>query len=102
NQGALLADVQETPLGGDYWRAILAYALSVIDPALHSQENLVSLYKDILQKKQEDIMTIARQIELRGERRGELCGEQKGRREEKIALAKRMLADNEPLEKIKK
>ena len=114
NRAELQGDVVDTPLGGDYWKATLTYALSVVDPTLHSSEKILNLYKDKLSKTYEEVMTIAKQLEkigeLRGERigekrgmlRGEKIGELKGAKTRNLEIAKNMLGDRASVEKIKK
>ncbi|OJW72228.1 MAG: hypothetical protein BGO68_06260 [Candidatus Amoebophilus sp. 36-38] len=81
-------DMGVPPLGADYWEAILYYATNVLNPAYHSEEDLLSLFKETLFISKEDIMkTIARQIEKRGEVRGMQQGIEKNR----LAIAKNML-----------
>ena len=80
NRAELQGDVVDTPLGGDYWKATLTYALSVVDPTLHSAEKILNLYKDKLSKTYEEVMTIAKQLEKIGELRGERIGELRGER----------------------
>ena len=70
---------------GDYWKAILIYSSYVIGKEEKSEKDLVSLFKEVLSKNEEEIMiTIAQTIE----KRGEIRGIQKN----KLAIAKNMLA----------
>ncbi|OJW72255.1 MAG: hypothetical protein BGO68_05930 [Candidatus Amoebophilus sp. 36-38] len=77
-------EMSTPPLGADYWESILCYASNVLNPAYHSEEDLVNLFKEKLFISKEEIMrTIAHQIEKRGEKRG--------METKAIAIAKNML-----------
>lgn len=79
-------------LQGNYWKTILIYSIHVIGKKGNSEKKIVSLFKDVLSKNEEEIMTtIAQTIERRGERRGEKRGEIKGIKKGKLAVAKNML-----------
>ena len=88
------------PLGPDYWQFIFYYLSNVLDPAYVSEEELVSLFEDKLFINKDIMRTIARQIEKRGEIRGRQEGMQQGMQARNLDIAKSMLQDREPLEKI--
>jgi predicted transposase/invertase (TIGR01784 family) len=70
---------------GNYWKTVLVYSSYVIAKGEKSEKDLVSLFKEVLSKNEEEIMiTIAQTIERRGEK--------KGRQESRLAIAKNMLA----------
>lgn len=73
---------------GDYWKTILIYALHVIERKGNSEEKIVTLFREVLSKNQEEIMTtIAQVIEKRGEQRGM----ERGMQARNLAIAKNML-----------
>ena len=62
----------------------------------HSSKEILDILKAIAPNKQENIMTAARQLEIRGEKKGM----QQGIRVRNVEIAKNMLSYNEPKEKI--
>ena len=76
----------------NYWKVILIYSTHVIGKKGNSEKKLVNLFKDVLSKNEEEIMTtIAQVIEKRGEKRGEERGEKRGVQKNKLTVAKNML-----------
>jgi len=62
----------------------------------HSSEGILDILKTVAPNKQENIMTAARQLEIRGMKQGI----QEGMQQEKLHIAKNMLQSHEPKEKI--
>jgi predicted transposase YdaD len=81
-------------VGGHYIYSMLEYAKNLGD--LEIGEKIYKFIEQIFTDKQDLIMTYGQKLEKMGEQRGMVIGMQ----EEKLALAKVMLQDSEPIEKI--
>ncbi|WP_425363037.1 Rpn family recombination-promoting nuclease/putative transposase [Candidatus Tisiphia endosymbiont of Hybos culiciformis] len=79
---------------------IIGRAFEAVDQASWSEAEL-NTYEKITKTRLDNLAVELQKIED-AEARGEARGEAKGKVEEKIALAKKMLADNESIEKIVK
>ena len=76
------------------------YILGVEDK--YSSEEIIEAILEIAPHKQEDIMTAARQLEIKGEKRGRQQGMQQGMQQEKLHIAKNMLSEGLATNLIKK
>jgi hypothetical protein len=81
-------------VGDHYIYSMLEYAKNLGD--LEIGEKIYKFIEQIFTDKQDLIMTYGQKLEKMGEQRGMVIGMQ----EEKLALAKVMLQDSEPIEKI--
>lgn len=78
-------------LEGEYWKTVLIYFAHVIGSEGNSEEKVVTLFKEVLSKDKEEIMTtIAQVIEKRGMEKGI----QQGMQARELAIAKNMLKLN--------
>jgi hypothetical protein len=85
-------------VGDHYIYSMLEYAKNLRD--LEVGEKIYKFIEQIFTDKQELIMTYGQKLEKIGEQRGEQRGMVIGMQEEKLALARVMLQDSEPIEKI--
>ena len=85
---------------GNYVSDLLEYALNTGEERKHQVEEIITLLSDASPEYKDQIMTVADQLRQQGRHEGVILGEKKGIEKGIEKVARNMLADKEPIEKI--